>query len=81
MDETAEESDEDSIEKIETSNIISSRTRGKNIDFTKANQELEGELRRESFPKVNTLEGVRWLMGVGFDSERCGGAEGAQVGS
>ena len=31
------------MEEIETSNIISSRTRGKNIDFSKANQELEGD--------------------------------------
>lgn len=43
MNQTAEEPDEDNMEEIETSNIISSRTRGKNIDFTKANQELEGE--------------------------------------
>lgn len=28
------------MEEIETSNIIGSRTRGKNIDFAKANQEL-----------------------------------------
>ncbi|KAF1943350.1 hypothetical protein EJ02DRAFT_453457 [Clathrospora elynae] len=35
-----EEPDEDNMEEIETSNIIGSRTRGKNIDFTKANQEL-----------------------------------------
>ncbi|EMD59390.1 hypothetical protein GGP41_009255 [Bipolaris sorokiniana] len=38
-----EEPDEDNMEEIETSNIISSRTRGKNIDFSKANQELEGD--------------------------------------
>ncbi|KAF1833942.1 hypothetical protein BDW02DRAFT_569579 [Decorospora gaudefroyi] len=35
-----EEPDEDNMEEIETSNIIGTRTRGKNIDFTKANQEL-----------------------------------------
>ncbi|KAJ4369920.1 Histone H2A.Z-specific chaperone CHZ1 [Neocucurbitaria cava] len=35
-----EEPDEDNMEEIETSNIIGSRTRGKNIDFAKANQEL-----------------------------------------
>jgi hypothetical protein len=41
---TAEEADEDNMEEIETSNIIhGSRTRGKTIDFAKANQELEGE--------------------------------------
>jgi len=41
---TAEEADEDNMEEIETSNIIQgSRTRGKTIDFAKANQELEGE--------------------------------------
>jgi hypothetical protein len=36
----AEEPDEDNMEEIETSNILGSRTRGKNIDFAKANQEL-----------------------------------------
>tara|TARA_R110002003_G_scaffold214_30_gene16243 strand:- start:15108 stop:15323 length:216 start_codon:yes stop_codon:yes gene_type:complete len=35
-----EEADEDDLHEIETSNIIGSRTRGKNIDFAKANQEL-----------------------------------------
>lgn len=41
---TAEEADEDNMEEIETSNIIhGSRTRGKTIDFAKANQELEGD--------------------------------------
>ncbi|KAF1844596.1 uncharacterized protein K460DRAFT_404885 [Cucurbitaria berberidis CBS 394.84] len=35
-----EEPDEDNMEEIETANIIGSRTRGKNIDFAKANQEL-----------------------------------------
>jgi hypothetical protein len=39
----AEEPDEDNMEEIETSNIIGSRTRGKNIDFSKANQELGEE--------------------------------------
>ncbi|KAJ4310792.1 Histone H2A.Z-specific chaperone CHZ1 [Neodidymelliopsis sp. IMI 364377] len=42
-DQTAEpeEADEDNMEEIETSNIISgSRTRGKTIDFAKANEEL-----------------------------------------
>ncbi|KAJ4335089.1 Histone H2A.Z-specific chaperone CHZ1 [Didymella glomerata] len=39
-----EEADEDNMEEIETSNIIQgSRTRGKTIDFAKANAELEGE--------------------------------------
>jgi hypothetical protein len=28
------------MEEIETANILGSRTRGKNIDFTKASQEL-----------------------------------------
>lgn len=37
---SVEEPDEDNMEEIETSNIIGSRTRGKNIDFAKANQEL-----------------------------------------
>lgn len=31
------------MEEIDTSNVLSSRTRGKNIDFTKANQELGDE--------------------------------------
>jgi hypothetical protein len=31
------------MEEIETTNILGSRTRGKNIDFTKANQELGDE--------------------------------------
>ncbi|OAL55578.1 hypothetical protein IQ07DRAFT_583046 [Pyrenochaeta sp. DS3sAY3a] len=35
-----EEPDEDNMEEIETSNIIGSRTRGKNIDFAKANEDL-----------------------------------------
>ncbi|KAJ8113838.1 hypothetical protein OPT61_g4133 [Boeremia exigua] len=36
-----EEADEDNMEEIETSNIIhGSRTRGKTIDFAKANEEL-----------------------------------------
>ncbi|KAF3050630.1 Histone H2A.Z-specific chaperone [Didymella keratinophila] len=39
-----EEADEDNMEEIETSNIIQgSRTRGKTIDFAKANAEFEGE--------------------------------------
>ncbi|KAL6705395.1 Histone H2A.Z-specific chaperone CHZ1 [Coniothyrium glycines] len=38
-----EEPDEDNMEEIETANIIGSRTRGKNIDFAKANQELGEE--------------------------------------
>lgn len=28
------------MEEIDTANVVGSRTRGKNIDFTKANQEL-----------------------------------------
>lgn len=40
---TAEEPDEDNMEEIETGNILGSRTRGKNIDFAKANQELGDE--------------------------------------
>ena len=35
-----EEADEDNMEEIDTANVIGSRTRGKNIDFAKANQEL-----------------------------------------
>jgi hypothetical protein len=35
-----EEDDNDNMEEIDPSNIIGSRTRGKNIDFTKANAEL-----------------------------------------
>ncbi|KAF2128789.1 hypothetical protein P153DRAFT_25409 [Dothidotthia symphoricarpi CBS 119687] len=38
-----EEPDEDNMEEIETANIIGSRTRGKNIDFAKANAELGGD--------------------------------------
>ena len=36
--ETVEEEDEDNMEEIDTSNIVGSRTRGKAIDFHKANQ-------------------------------------------
>ncbi|KAF2710909.1 hypothetical protein K504DRAFT_489885 [Pleomassaria siparia CBS 279.74] len=36
----AEPEDDDNMEEIDSSNIVSSRTRGKNIDFVKANQEL-----------------------------------------
>ncbi|KAH8631578.1 hypothetical protein IG631_13261 [Alternaria alternata] len=39
----AEEPDEDNMEEIDTSNVLQSRTRGKNIDFAKANQELGDE--------------------------------------
>ncbi|KAI4622068.1 Histone H2A.Z-specific chaperone [Alternaria sp. BMP 0032] len=38
-----QEPDEDNMEEIDTSNVLSSRTRGKNIDFAKANQELGDE--------------------------------------
>lgn len=38
-----EEPDEDNMEEIDTANVIGSRTRGKNIDFAKANQELGDE--------------------------------------
>jgi hypothetical protein len=31
------------MEEIDTANVIGSRTRGKNIDFAKANQELGDE--------------------------------------
>jgi hypothetical protein len=41
--ETVEEPDEDNMEEIDTANVIGSRTRGKNIDFAKANQELGDE--------------------------------------
>ena len=33
-----EEEDEDNMEEIDTGNIVGSRTRGKSIDFAKANQ-------------------------------------------
>ena len=36
----AEPEDEDNMEEIDTSNIVGRRTRGKNIDFAKAAQEL-----------------------------------------
>jgi len=36
----AEEPDEDNMEEIETDNIVPGRTRGKTIDFKKANEEL-----------------------------------------
>ncbi|OAL01587.1 hypothetical protein IQ06DRAFT_218614 [Phaeosphaeriaceae sp. SRC1lsM3a] len=39
-DQVLEEPDEDNMEEIDTANVVGSRTRGKNIDFTKANQEL-----------------------------------------
>jgi len=35
-----EEPDEDNMEEIETDNIVPGRTRGKTIDFKKANEEL-----------------------------------------
>ncbi|KAF2826176.1 hypothetical protein CC86DRAFT_394220 [Ophiobolus disseminans] len=38
-----EEPDEDNMEEIDTANVIGARTRGKNIDFAKANQELGDE--------------------------------------
>ncbi|KAF2878317.1 histone chaperone domain CHZ-domain-containing protein [Massariosphaeria phaeospora] len=38
-----EPEDEDNMEEIDTSNIVGSRTRGKNIDFAKANKELGDE--------------------------------------
>lgn len=38
-----EEPDEDNMEEIDTANVIGTRTRGKNIDFAKANQELGDE--------------------------------------
>jgi hypothetical protein len=41
--EIVEEPDEDNMEEIDTANVIGSRTRGKNIDFAKANQELGDE--------------------------------------
>jgi hypothetical protein len=36
----AEPEDEDNMEEIDSTNIINTRTRGKTIDFAKANQEL-----------------------------------------
>lgn len=38
-----EEVDEDNMEEIDPSNIVSSRTRGKTIDYAKANEELGEE--------------------------------------
>jgi hypothetical protein len=38
-----EEPDEDNMEEIDTANVIGSRTRQKQIDFSKANQELGDE--------------------------------------
>ena len=41
---TAEEEDEDNMEEIDVDNIVSSRTRGKNIDWNKAAEENKDEL-------------------------------------
>ena len=38
-----EEADEDNMEAIDTENIVSARTRGKNIDFAKAAEGLDEE--------------------------------------
>lgn len=38
-----EEPDEDNMEEIDTDNIVSSRTRGKNIDYAEAAKELPEE--------------------------------------
>ena len=38
MDVAAEEDDDDNMEEIDPDNIVGSRTRGKSIDFAKANQ-------------------------------------------
>ena len=38
-----EEADEDNMEEIDTENIVSSRTRGKNIDYAQAAKELEDD--------------------------------------
>lgn len=38
-----EEPDEDNMEEIDEENIVSSRTRGKNIDFAQAAKDLEDE--------------------------------------
>jgi hypothetical protein len=39
----ADEADEDNMEEIDTSNIIGRRTRGRQIDFAKAAEELPEE--------------------------------------
>ncbi|KAL9632312.1 MAG: hypothetical protein Q9164_005394 [Protoblastenia rupestris] len=41
---TAEEDDEDNMEEIDTDNIVSSRTRGKSIDWNKAAEENKDDL-------------------------------------
>lgn len=41
---TAEEEDEDNMEEIDTDNIVSSRTRGKSIDWNKAAEENKDDL-------------------------------------
>ena len=38
-----EEPDEDNMEEIDTTNIVGSRTRGKNIDYAQAAKDLEEE--------------------------------------
>lgn len=38
-----EEADEDNMEEIDTSNIVQSRTRGKNIDYAEAAKAMDGE--------------------------------------
>ena len=40
----AEEDDEDNMEEIDTSNIVGSRTRGKNIDWKEAAEANKGEI-------------------------------------
>ena len=39
-----EEEDEDNMEEIDTSNIVGSRTRGKQIDYQKAAEDAKDEL-------------------------------------
>lgn len=41
---TAEEEDEDNMEEIDPSNIVGSRTRGRNIDWNKAAEDNKGEI-------------------------------------
>ena len=45
----AEEEDEDNMEEIDPSNIVGSRTRGKNIDWAKADEKLkqDGDMEEE----------------------------------
>ena len=49
------------MEEIDTSNVLSSRTRGKNIDFAKANQELGDEDEEDDDDEDETVALMREL--------------------